>query len=126
MSQRTEIEQAVVAQFLGRWFGADYAPEEISDAEKAVITRIVKYVEEKLLLAKRTTYVLGLALDFTMAAQKLSEFDDEANEFREESGSGCPLCTLPTAYIHHREERQHADPHLQAQKQGEAGGHSGG
>src|SRR4051812_46079081 len=79
MSERSEIETAAVARFLEAGFDEGFAPEEVSEAERAVIGRVLGYVEARFC---QITYVLGLALDFTMAAQKLSEFDPEAKGFR--------------------------------------------
>ncbi len=46
-------------------------------------------------LPKPLTYVLNLALDFIMVAQKLSEFDPEATEFREHMDEAALFARYP-------------------------------
>jgi hypothetical protein len=79
VSERTEVEETAVARFLGKGFAENFAPKKVSNAEKSVINGILRYVSSRF---NTITYILGLALDFTMAAQKLSEYDEEAKEFR--------------------------------------------
>ena len=95
MSSRTEIEQAAVNRFLEKGFEEDFTPEEVKDAEKAVIEGIIEYVDTRMNLPKALTYVLNLALDFIMVAQKLSEYDTGANDFREDMDEATLFARYP-------------------------------
>ncbi len=79
MTGRTDIEEAAVSRFLRIGFAEGFAPPEISKAEKSVINRIVAFVDAKF---GKAAYVLGLALDFAVAAQQISRFDPAAKQFR--------------------------------------------
>jgi hypothetical protein len=79
MPDRTEIETAAVARFLETGFPKGFAPGRAGKEEVRVIDGIVRYVEDRF---KPLTYVLNLALDFTLVAQKLSAFDLDAKSFR--------------------------------------------
>jgi hypothetical protein len=79
MRERTEIETAAIARFLDKGFDEGFTPGEVSEAELALSGHILKSVEDKF---HSVTYILGLPLDFTVVAQKLSEFDLDAKDFR--------------------------------------------
>ncbi len=72
-------QQEVVDDFLEPYFGAEFSPVTIKPEEEALTTSVVKFVQDKFSDAK---YVLGLALDFTLLAQKISQSDPEAKPFR--------------------------------------------
>ena len=79
MSARTEIETAAISRFLQTGFAAGFTPGQIRKAEAKLLEGIVRYVEARF---NPLTYVLNLALDFTLVAQKLSEYDLQAKAFR--------------------------------------------
>jgi len=80
MTERTEIEATAAARFIALGFDNDFTLATPSGPEQEVIDQIIKNVGDH--FHAGTTYILGLALDFTMVAQKLSHFDPEAKEFR--------------------------------------------
>lgn len=84
MSSRSEIEAAAVARFLETAFDGAFTPGAISEAEAQLIEGIGRYVDAKMTLPKPLTYVLNLALDFAMVAQKIGVYDRRVNDFQED------------------------------------------
>ncbi len=79
MTQRTTIEQEAIDGFVTPSFPPSFKPGRMSGEERSLIEAILQGVEEQFGTLK---YVLGLALDFTILAQKLSHHDPEAKAFR--------------------------------------------
>ena len=79
MTDPNDIELAAVRKFFALGFADDFAPGKIGKAEAGVVERAVEYVSSRF---GHLAYVLGLALDFTMVAQRLSQFDPAAKVFR--------------------------------------------
>lgn len=79
-------ETRTIAEFLARQF-PDFTSFdqdiEIEEDEAAVIDSILSYVDSRF---ARMKYILGLALDFTILAQRLSQVDEDAKEKRMDLG----------------------------------------
>lgn len=81
MNDLPDPERTLALDFLRPYF-PDQAPDAdvaVSADEEAVIGEIMAYVDERF---GRMKYILGLALDFTLLAQRLSLVDPEAKRFR--------------------------------------------
>jgi hypothetical protein len=79
MATRTEGEAAVILAFLEPYFGGGFQPGKVNRAEAGAINRILTYVRDHF---GGMRYILGLALDFTLLAQRLAIHDPEAKRFR--------------------------------------------
>ena len=81
--ERTELEDARIEEFLRRHFRDEYqhSPEEISTDEQEVIEHLVQRVEELFSSSKGT---LGLALDFLIVAEDISQVDSFPVDFNPE------------------------------------------
>jgi hypothetical protein len=79
MTDTNDIEQAAVLKFLALGFADDFVPRKIGKTEAIVLGQAVDYVSSRF---GQLTYILGLALDFTMAAQLISRMDPQLKEFR--------------------------------------------
>tara|TARA_R110002110_G_scaffold415835_1_gene657236 strand:+ start:66743 stop:67861 length:1119 start_codon:yes stop_codon:yes gene_type:complete len=77
-------EQEIIDVFVGEVFGA-ITVEPISEEEMAVVEECKNYVEGRF---SGMRYILGLALDFTILAQKLSGADHEMKEFTPDLETG--------------------------------------
>ncbi len=75
----TPKEQQLVAAFLAPYFGQHFRGDALTPEEKAIVKEVVTGVERDF---RRRRYILGLALDFTLLAQKLSQTDPSAKSFR--------------------------------------------
>jgi len=72
-----------ISEFLLPAFGADYNAVDLPAEEKQVLDKVVADVQEQVAGdARPTTYVLGLAIDFAILAQRLSQVDSGARRFR--------------------------------------------
>jgi hypothetical protein len=72
-----------VRAFLEQAFSSTTKIAPLSPAEAAVESDILVYVDREVAAASRPrTYVLGLALDFLLLAQKISNVDGKAKKFR--------------------------------------------
>jgi hypothetical protein len=75
-----EREEGLVTGFLSPYFPENIASQTIDDeAENAVIDSVLAYIDERFTKMK---YILGLAMDFTLLAQRLANVDAEAKAFR--------------------------------------------
>lgn len=74
-------EQPII-EFLNSGFAAEFKPDAISAREAATVAQVIAYVNTHIAKQKRPRkYVLGLALDFAMLAQRLSRVDAAARAF---------------------------------------------
>jgi ethanolamine utilization microcompartment shell protein EutS len=83
MNDLPDPERTLALDFLRPYF-PNQAPDAdvaVSAHEEAVIDEILAYVDERF---GRMKYVLGLALDFTLLAQRLTLIDPQARHFRPE------------------------------------------
>lgn len=81
MNDLPDPERTLAVDFLRPYF-PDHAPDAeiaVSVEEEAVIGEILAYVDER---CGRMKYILGLALDFTLLAQRLTLVDPEARHSR--------------------------------------------
>jgi hypothetical protein len=65
--------------FLAAHFGDGHEPSPLSPEESEVVDHVLVYVEERFGTMK---YILGLAIDFAILAQRLSLVDEEAKVAR--------------------------------------------
>ena len=79
MTARTALEQEAIEEFFAPSFPADFRPGRIGDEERSIIDAILRSVKTQF---NPLTYILGLALDFTVLAQKLSHDDPKAKQLR--------------------------------------------
>lgn len=86
-------DHAIIDEFLDRYFGSGFMPEPLADEEQRLITQVLDWVERQF---NRMRYAVGVALDFTLLAQRLSQVDPAAKRFRSD---------LTWADIEHRYER---------------------
>lgn len=75
----TQQEQQLLAEFLAPYFGREMRLAPVTPQEQAVVNAVLATVEHDF-SGKR--YILGLALDFTLLAQRLALVDTEAKAFR--------------------------------------------
>jgi len=75
----TPKEQQLLATFLAPYFGPDFSPADLVPEEQAILDETLSGIDQDFSGKK---YILGLALDFTLLAQKLSLSDAEAKGFR--------------------------------------------
>jgi len=76
-------ENVEIKKFLALGFDEKFSPKVVSVAEKTAISDIVDIVEKNISgQARPRRYVLGLALDFTFLAQRLSNSDTAAKLFQ--------------------------------------------
>ncbi len=73
------LQTDVITSFLTPYFGFNFSPRPFTTTEHQIVAEILDFVQLKFSGSK---YVLGLALDFTLLAQKLSKYDAEARDFR--------------------------------------------
>lgn len=92
MTDLAENEQAAIQRFLALGFPENFVPRKLKEAEAAIVERVVDYVANRI---GQATYVLGLALDFTMVAQLLSQFDPAAKAFRPGFDEATLFATYP-------------------------------
>jgi len=92
MTERTTTENEAIVEFLAEYFPTGYDPEnpsltdlqegddetELSDEEQAVVDELLSIVREEFQSSKGS---LGLALDFLMVAEQLSQSDARVAEF---------------------------------------------
>lgn len=72
-----------ISTFLSIGFSKSYTPKDPSDSENKIINRIKKYVDSNISgVSRPRKYVLGLAFDFTLLAQRISSTDTDAKKFR--------------------------------------------
>jgi len=81
MYERSDSEVEAIKELLSPHFGSEFAPEELSDGEQQITEQVLEYVASRFTKMK---YILGLALDFTIVAQRLSNVDDYAKSFRQQ------------------------------------------
>ena len=81
MTARTAVERAAIEAFFASSFAADFSPGPVDDRERSILEAILRSVDAEF---GRLTYILGLALDFTLLAQRLSHHDPEAKQLRSE------------------------------------------
>jgi hypothetical protein len=74
-----EHEKKTVADFLTQYFALDLHISSGQDADKDVIEEVLSYVANRF---GRMKYILGLALDFAIVAQLLSDIDESGKPFR--------------------------------------------
>lgn len=86
------IEMAAIRKFLALGFPDDFTPGKIGKSEAIVLARAIKIVSSRFGQLK---YVLGLALDFTIVAQRLSKFDLDAKKFRPDLDRARLFATYP-------------------------------
>jgi hypothetical protein len=79
MYVRTAAEKAGIEKFLHLDFGSDFKPVKISESEAKISKQVMDYVADRF---SRMKYILGLAIDFAILAQRLSAEDSEAKKFR--------------------------------------------
>ncbi len=79
MHERTVVEQEAIDAFLIPSFSHSLSSSQICDEERLLVASILQGVETQF---NPLTYVLGLALDFTLLAQKISHHDSDAKLFR--------------------------------------------
>ena len=84
----TKTEQQLLADFLNPYFGQNFQPASLSSEEKTIVDAVLTGIDRDF-SGKR--YILGLALDFALLAQKLSLTDAEAKGFR-------PALTVSTLF----------------------------
>jgi len=75
----TPQEQQLLADFLIPYFGSNFQSSPLTPQEQAITDDVLAGMERDF-SGKR--YILGLALDFALLAQKLSAVDREAKAFR--------------------------------------------
>ncbi|MCZ7683734.1 MAG: hypothetical protein M5U28_35190 [Sandaracinaceae bacterium] len=68
----TASEAAIIQQFVDCYFGGLPATEEPTATDRAVVSEILAYVDERF---GRMKYILGLAIDFAVLAQEVSRLD---------------------------------------------------
>lgn len=92
MTERTTTENEAIAEFLAEYFPAGYDPnnlslaefgegeatEEISDEEEQAIEELLDIVKDQFEPSKGS---LGLALDFLMVAEQISQSDQRVRQF---------------------------------------------
>lgn len=77
------MEPEFIALLKSGGFKEDFQPQKLSVDEQAVITGILEVVDQNMGQARRPRrYVLGLAFDFALVAQRLSLVDAQAKEIR--------------------------------------------
>lgn len=76
---RTADEEKIIQTFLEPHFGIDFKPVAVGKAEQSTTKGVLTYIEEKFAGMR---YVLGLALDFTLLAQQISNHDPDAKKSR--------------------------------------------
>ena len=81
MSERTSVELDAKNSFLASGFLEDFSSGQISTDEIQLIDAILKSVKS---LFNPLTYVLGLAINFAMLAQRLSHLDADAKMYRKD------------------------------------------
>ena len=79
MMARTASEQEAINSFLASSFDPGFTPGPLVEEERGLVDAIMRAVEGQF---SPLTYILGLALDFTLLAQRLSRLDPEARLFR--------------------------------------------
>jgi hypothetical protein len=77
--KRTAPEDEGAIRFLQEAFPSGFAPKKISRAEQLALDGILKFVSDGFDSAKM---ILGLAIDFTVVAEKLSQLRADATLFR--------------------------------------------
>lgn len=77
----TQQEQQLLAEFLAPYFGREMRLAPVTPQEQDVIDAVLATVERDF-SGKR--YILGLALDFSLLAQRLALVDADAKAFRSE------------------------------------------
>jgi hypothetical protein len=80
MYERTDTEIEAIQELLSPHFGNEFEPEELTNREQAIVEQILEYVGSRF---SRMKYILGLALDFAIVAQRISNVDESAKEFRD-------------------------------------------
>ncbi len=80
MYERTDSEIEAIQELLSPHFGTGFEPDELTNSEQTIIEQVLKYVGSRF---TRMKYILGLALDFAIVAQRLSNVDDSAKRSRE-------------------------------------------
>ena len=81
MYERTDSEIEAIQELLSPHFGTDFEPDELANSEEIIIQQVLEYVGSRF---TRMKYILGLALDFVIVAQRLSNVDDSAKQLREQ------------------------------------------
>lgn len=69
----------IISDFLSTYFGDDLDGASLIESEDVLIASIIDYVNSRF---NRMRYILGLAIDFTLLAQRLSSEDSEAKSYR--------------------------------------------
>jgi hypothetical protein len=80
MYERTDTEIEAIQELLSPHFGTDFEPDQLANSEDIIIQQILEYVSSRF---TRMKYILGLALDFAIVSQRLSNVDDSGKRFRE-------------------------------------------
>lgn len=81
MYERTDTEIEAIQELLSPHFGTAFEPDELANSEHIIIQQVLEYVGSRF---TRMKYILGLALDFAIVAQRLSNVDDSAKQLREQ------------------------------------------
>jgi hypothetical protein len=80
----TEKEEAIVAGYIGRFFGSAKVEDQVTPIERDTVAEILKYVGKRF---TRMKYILGLALDFVVLAQRLSAADPDFKPLSKQAAS---------------------------------------
>ena len=80
MYERTDSEIEAIQELLSPHFGTGFEPNQLANSEQTIIEQVLEYVGSRF---TRMKYILGLALDFAIVAQRLSNVDDSAKKLRE-------------------------------------------
>lgn len=79
MNDLSDFDRATIRMFLAEYFPEPTATPTITSEEQSLIADVVGYVDQRF---SGMAYILGLALDFVLIAQRLSGIDPEAKVFR--------------------------------------------
>jgi hypothetical protein len=71
-----------VQKYLQLGFQPNFVASKLVAAEEEIISTVIDSIQENLIGGRPRVYTLGLALDFTLLAQRLSNVDKEAKVFR--------------------------------------------
>lgn len=71
-----------VQHFFQLGFEPGFVPSKLVAAEEEIISIVMKSVQGNLIGGRPRVYTIGLALDFTLLAQRLSNVDEKAKSFR--------------------------------------------
>ena len=101
MYQRSEEEEQATKQLLAQFFETELSTTVLSSDENQIVQEVLEYVANRF---PKMKYILGLALDFTLLAQRLAGVDSDAKQFRQDLTYSelfqryQPVTTMPEAY----------------------------